>query len=73
MSLYGTTCEELYDNSDDEYYDGLSIYIGDYTMNNFIDKSSDEGIHVSVSDKIDADWSDYYEKLYVETICLNKR
>lgn len=60
-------------HSDDGYYDGLNIYIGDRTMNNSINKGVDEGAHVTVSGKIDADWSDYYGKLYIETIYLNKR
>lgn len=60
-------------HSDDGYYDGLNIYIGDRTMDSFIDESVDEGTPVTVSGKISADWSEYYGNLYVETIYLRKR
>lgn len=60
-------------HSDDGYYDGLNIYIGDRTMNNSIDESVDEGTSVTVSGRISAEWSDYYGNLYVETIYLIKR
>lgn len=60
-------------HSDDGYYKGLNIYIGDRTMNSSIDKSVEEGEPVTISGMVDADWSEYYENLYVETICLSRR
>lgn len=60
-------------HSEDGYYNGLNIYIGDRTMDNSIDESVDEGTPVTVSGKIDADWSEYYGTLYIETLYLGKR
>lgn len=59
--------------SDDGYYNGLNIYIGDRVMNNSINESVEEGDPVTISGKVDVDWSEYYGNLYVETLCLNRR
>ena len=58
---------------DDGYYKGLNIYIGNRTMNSSINKSVEEGDPVIISGMVDADWSEYYENLYVETLCLSSR
>lgn len=60
-------------HSDDGYYKGLNIYIGDRTMNSSIDKNIEEGELVTISGKVDVDWSEYYGNLYVETLCLSRR
>ena len=60
-------------NSEDGYYDGLNIRIGDRMMENSINESVEEGDLVTVCGKIDADWSEYYGNLYVETIYLERR
>lgn len=49
------------------------IRIGDIKWGDRINKNVKEGDPVKVSGKIDASWSKYYKKLYVETVTLSRR
>lgn len=52
---------------------GWIVRIGDRTLGHNIDTSVMKGDLVKVSGRIDASWSEFYNKLYVECLVLNKR
>ncbi len=52
---------------DQEYYKGLIIQIGDRSWDCYINPDLEEGDNVTVSGRIDADYSHYFDQLYIET------
>lgn len=52
---------------------GYVLRAGDRTWGNSIDKSVEKGDSVLVSGRIDASWSEYYHRLYVECLILRKQ